>query len=61
MSQSEYMHLKLINLSKSVVQHYNLEEKVSRGGYVYVDIKRGVYFTTSRSHCTATDIETTKQ
>ena len=61
MAQIKCMRLKLSNLPKSVVQHYNLQEKVSRGGYVYVDIKRGVYFTTSRSHCTATDIETTKQ
>ena len=26
-----------------MVQHYNLEENTTRGGYVYVEIKQGVY------------------
>ena len=43
MARSEYMHLKLSNLPKSVVQHYNLAEKATRDGYVYVDIKQGMY------------------
>ena len=43
MARSKYMRLKLGNLSKSVVQHYNLAEKNTREGYVYVEIKRGVY------------------
>ena len=36
MAQSKYMHLKLGNLPKSVVQQYNLEEKTTRDGYMYV-------------------------
>ena len=43
MDQSKYMRLKLRNLPEREVQHYNLAEKTTRDGYVYVDIKRGVY------------------
>ena len=43
MAQSEYMCLKISNLPESVVRHYNLAEKTTRHGYVYVDIKRGMY------------------
>ena len=43
MSQSKYMRLKLSDLPKRVVQHYNLAEKTTRDGYVYVDINQGAY------------------
>ena len=43
MAQSKYMRFKLSDLPESVVQHYYLEEKTTRDGYVYVKIKRGVY------------------
>ena len=43
MSWSKYMHLKLRNLPESVVQNYNLEKKTNRDGYVYAEIKRGMY------------------
>ena len=43
MDRNEYMHLKLSNLPNSVVQHYSLAEKATRDGYVYVDIRRGIY------------------
>ena len=43
MAQSEYLRLKLSDLPNSVVQHYNLEDKATRDGYMYVDIKRGMY------------------
>ena len=36
MARSKYMCLKLSNLSKSVVQHYNLAENTTRDRYVYV-------------------------
>ena len=36
MAQSEYMRLKLSNLPERVAQHYNLEKKSTRDGYVYV-------------------------
>ena len=43
MACSEYMRLKLSDLSNSVVQHYNLDEKTTREGYVYEEINRGMY------------------
>ena len=43
MARSKYMCLKLIDFPKSVVQHYNIEEKSTRDGYGYVDIERGTY------------------
>ena len=38
MARSEYMHLKLSNLPESVISHYNLEEKFTTDGWVYVEI-----------------------
>ena len=43
MARIKYMHLKLSNLPERVAQHYNLEAKSTRDGYVYVEIKRGMY------------------
>ena len=37
------MRLKLRNLPKSVVQHYNLVEHAIIGGYIYVEIKQAMY------------------
>ena len=41
MDRSKYMCLKLSDLPKSAVQHYNLAEKTTRDRYVDVDIKKG--------------------
>ena len=43
MAQSEYMRLKLSDLPESVVQHYNLTKNTTRDGYVYVEIRWGMY------------------
>ena len=43
MARSNYTRLKLSNLPKSVVQQYNMEAKSTRGGYVHVNIRRGMY------------------
>ena len=43
MPRFEYMHLKLTDLSKDLVQQYNLASKVTRDGYVYVEIRLGIY------------------
>ena len=43
MDRIKYMWLKLSNLPKSVVQHYNLAEKTTRDGYVYMEIKQWIY------------------
>ena len=43
MARSKHMRLKLSDLPKSVVQHYNLEDKATRDSYVYMEIKQGMY------------------
>ena len=37
------MCLKISDLPKSVVQQYNLKSKSTRDGYMYVNIRRGMY------------------
>ena len=37
------MRLKLSNLPDNVVRHYKLDDKVTKDGYVYVEIRRGMY------------------
>ena len=44
MAQNKYMCLKISNLPKIMVQHYNLVEKTTRDRYVYVEIKRAMYW-----------------
>ena len=39
----EYMRLKLRNLPDDVIFQYNLREKVTKDGYVYTEIWRGMY------------------
>ena len=43
MARREYMQLKFSNIPKSMVQQYNLEAKATRGGYMHVEIWRGMY------------------
>ena len=43
MTRFEYMRLKLSDLPDDVVRHYKLAEKVTKDGYVYVEIRRGMY------------------
>ena len=43
MAQIEYMCLKLSDLPKSGVQHYNMADKTTRYGYVYVEINQWMY------------------
>ena len=43
MEQYEYMQLKLANLPKDVIKKYNLRERVTKNGYVYLKISQGVY------------------
>ena len=39
----KYMRLKLIDFPDNVVRHYKLANKVTKDGYVYVEIRRGMY------------------
>ena len=43
MPQYEYMGLKLCNVPEDVALHYNLASKVKSDGYVYTDIRCGIY------------------
>ena len=43
MSRFEYMRLKLSDLPAEFVKQYNLTAKVTADGYVYVEIRRGMY------------------
>ena len=43
MERYEYMRLKLCDIPEDVSMHYNLETKVKSDGYVYIEIRRGMY------------------
>ena len=39
----EYMRLKLCDILEEVIKHYNLATKVKSDGYVYIEIRQGMY------------------
>ena len=43
MARPEYMRLKIDNILDHVIEHYNLREKATKDGYVYVKISKGMY------------------
>jgi hypothetical protein len=43
MPRYEYMRLKLSDLPEDFVKQYNLNSKVTKDGYVYIEIRRGMY------------------
>ena len=43
MNRFEYMLLKLSDLPDDVILHYKLADKVTKDGYVYVEIRQGMY------------------
>ena len=43
MARYEYMRLKLCNIPEDVARRCNLEKKVKGDGYVYIEIRRGMY------------------
>ena len=43
MHRFEYMRLKLTDLPNNFVQKYNLASKVTKYGYVYVEIRHSMY------------------
>ena len=43
LSRYEYMRLKLSDLPKDFLKQYNLNSKVTKDGYVYIEIRRGMY------------------
>ena len=43
LKRREYLKMKLTDFPDSVIAHYNLQEKATPEGYVYVEIKKGMY------------------
>ena len=43
MARYEYMRLKLCEIPEDVAEHYNLAKKLNIDGYVYIEIRRGMY------------------
>ena len=43
MEQYEYMQLKFTNLPEDVIKQYNLRESFTKNGYVYLEIRQGMY------------------
>ena len=43
MPRYEYMRIKLSDLPDDVIHHYNLENTMTKDGYIYTEIRRGMY------------------
>jgi hypothetical protein len=43
MKRYEYMRMKLQDIPDEIVEQYKLKEKVDKNGFVYVEIRRGMY------------------
>ena len=43
LARYEYLWLKLSNFSDDVIKEYNLKEKATKDGSVYVEIRKGMY------------------
>ena len=39
----EYLRLKLSNLPEDVIEQYGLKDKTTSEGYIYVEIRKGMY------------------
>ena len=43
MDRFEYMRLKLADLPDNVIKQYNLADKVTPDGWVYLEVRKGMY------------------
>jgi hypothetical protein len=43
MKRYEYMRMKLQDIPDEIIEQYKLKEKVDKNGFVYVEIRRGMY------------------
>ena len=43
MDRPEFMRLKVADMPDSIITQYNLNDKVTTDGYVYVRVSRGMY------------------
>jgi hypothetical protein len=43
MKRKEYMRMKIQDIPEEVIEHYQLRDKVSKDGFVFVEIGKGMY------------------
>ena len=43
MSRNEYMRLKIAELPQDFIDEYKLQDKATKNGYMYLDIRKGMY------------------
>ncbi len=43
LKRKEYLRMKLSDMPEDVIDHYNLNEKATEDGSIYVAVKRGMY------------------
>ena len=43
LKRKEYLRMKMSDIPDTIIQQYNLKEKATSDGYVYIAIKRGMY------------------
>jgi hypothetical protein len=43
MARYEYVRLKIDDIPQEIILQYNLEKKVDADGYVYIEIRKGMY------------------
>ena len=43
MARYKYLRLKLSNLPEDIIEQYGLKDKTTSEGYIYVDIRKGMY------------------
>ena len=43
MKRYEYMRIRLADIPEEVIEHYKLKEKANKDGFVFVEIRRGMY------------------
>ena len=43
MAQAEYMKISIKNFPQDIIDFYNLQDKISKDGYIYIRIKKGMY------------------
>ena len=43
LARYKYLRLKLSDFPNDVIKEYNLKEKTTKGGFVYVEVQKGMY------------------
>ena len=43
LARYEYLRLKVSNLPEDVIEQYGLKDKTTSEGYIYVEIRKGMY------------------